>query len=260
MFPNLLVVLVLILLGWAAGAVVNYLADVLPYRRRLAAPFCLECQATLSLSNYLVWPRRCPKCNRRRTLRTWIVEGIAILATIWLWLYPPGILGFAWGLVLLVYFGTVVVIDLEYRLILHPVSLFGVALGLGIGIAARGVVPTILGGLVGFGSMFIFYLLGEGLVRLIYRLRGQKLDEVALGFGDVNLSAVLGLMLGWPAILSGLFLAILLGGAFSLVYMLGMLVTRRYHLFSAIPYGPFLVSAAVILIYFRDQLVASIPP
>ena len=72
-----------------------------------------------------------------------------------------------------------------------------------------------------------------------------------MGFGDVNLSAVIGLLLGWPAILAGLILAILLGGAVSLVYLMYKLITRRYEAFSAIPYGPFLVASTVILLYFR---------
>ena len=37
-------------------------------------------------------------------------------------------------------------------------------------------------------------------------------EDVALGFGDVHLSGILGLLLGWPGITGGLFVAIILGG------------------------------------------------
>jgi prepilin signal peptidase PulO-like enzyme (type II secretory pathway) len=82
----------------------------------------------------------------------------------------------------------------------------------------------------------------------------------ALGFGDVNLSGVLGLILGWPLILPTLFLSILIGGVVSLVYMLTMLAFRRYQLLMAIPYGPFLVSGAVLLIFFRDSVLSRLFP
>jgi leader peptidase (prepilin peptidase)/N-methyltransferase len=83
------------------------------------------------------------------------------------------------------------------------------------------------------------------------KLRGEQIDEDALGFGDVNLSGVLGLLLGWPGITAGLFFAILFGGAVSLLVLLYMLVRRKYHAFQAIPYGPFLVAAAVVVLFFR---------
>jgi leader peptidase (prepilin peptidase)/N-methyltransferase len=81
------------------------------------------------------------------------------------------------------------------------------------------------------------------------------LSEVALGFGDVNLAGVMGLLLGWPGIVLGLVLAIFLGGFVSLIYIVIMLITRRYKTFAAIPYGPFLVLGGVILIYFREYLI-----
>ena len=106
--------------------------------------------------------------------------------------------------------------------------------------------------------MWLFYALGEGLMRLIARLRGQSVDEVALGFGDVNLSGVLGLILGWPVIWIGLFFGVFIGGVVSLVFMVWMLLRRKYHLFMALPYGPFLVIGATLLIYFRAILVETL--
>jgi leader peptidase (prepilin peptidase)/N-methyltransferase len=78
---------------------------------------------------------------------------------------------------------------------------------------------------------------------------------VALGFGDVNLSGVLGLLLGWPAILVGLLLAVLLAGIVSLIYLIIMLALRRYRLFTALPYGPFLIAGAGLIIFFRDGVI-----
>lgn len=204
----------------------------------------------MPLGNYLVWPRRCPACHARRTWRTWLVEVITIGATISLWLFPPHRLGFVIGLVLLLFFGLVAIIDLEYRLILHPVSIGGAILGAGIGIWTHGLSRTVIGGLAGFGCMLMFYYLGGLFARWVARRRGETLEEEALGFGDVSLSGVLGLVLGWPGILGGLVLGIMIGGLISLIYLLLMLVTHRYRIFAAIPYGPSLIASAIILLYF----------
>jgi leader peptidase (prepilin peptidase)/N-methyltransferase len=248
------------LLGWAAGAVINYLADVLPYRRRLVAPFCLVCEEKFPLLNYLFFPRRCPDCGSLRRVRTWLVEIISILGTLWLWHAPPADLGFGLGLLLLVYFGVVVVIDIEYRLILHPVSLTGALLGLALGTWLHGLWATLIGGALGFGLMLAFYYLGSLFARLVSRRHAAVGPGEALGFGDVNLGGVLGLVLGWPLILPALFLSILIGGVVSLLYLMGMLVLRRYQALMAVPYGPFLVSGAALLIYFREAVLSRLFP
>ena len=245
----------LIIVGWATGMLVNYLADVLPLRRRFAAPLCTFCQADIPPVNYWLWPRRCPACGKRRSWRVWLVEALFAALAVWLWHTPPATIGFWGGWLLLAYFGVVVVIDMEYHLILHPVSLVGAVIALALGWMLNGLPNTLIGGVVGFGAMWLLYMLGELVLRLAARLRGQTVDDVALGFGDVNLSGVLGLLLGWPGILVGLVLAIFIGGAVSLVYIVGMVVTRRYKMFMALPYGPFLVAGAVMIIYFRDAVI-----
>jgi leader peptidase (prepilin peptidase)/N-methyltransferase len=246
--------LLAIIPGWICGAIVNYLADVLPLRRRLARPFCIQCDTTQSWVNYLVWPRRCPNCGYRRNLRVWLVEGFYVLASVLLALYPPARIGYILGLIVLGYLGLVVLTDLEYRLIMHPVSIFGVGLGLVVGFINVGWWKTLLGGVAGFAVMGVFYLLGALIMKLVSRRR-QLVDDVALGFGDVNLSGVLGLMLGWPVILFGLFVAVFIAGFVSLFYIIVKVITRKYQAFLALPYGPFLVIGAAIFIYFKDLIL-----
>lgn len=248
------------LIGWCAGALVNYLADVLPYKRAMVRPFCITCGAPQSLTNYLFWPRRCHDCRAWRTRRVWVVEIVFVAASLWLWLRPPPNLDFVIAFILLVYFGLVTLIDLEHRLIMHPVSIAGAVLGLGVGTWLHGFWDTLRGGVAGFVIMLGLYVLGSLFAQLVARMRGEKLDEEALGFGDVNLTGVLGLILGWPGILMGLVFAILLGGLVSGIYMLAMLVTRRFQAFTAIPYGPFLIAGAMFLLYFRSSILEFLGP
>lgn len=186
----------------------------------------------------------------------WIVEVFFIASSVYVSFFPPVKLGYWLGIIVLAYLGVVVLIDLEHRLIMHPVSIFGAVLGLLVGILRIGLVRSLIGGAAGFLIMWLIYLLGVLIIKLVNRRRGQAVNDVALGFGDVNLSGVLGLMLGWPLILVGLVVAVLIGGLVSLIYILIMLVTRKYHAFAALPYGPFLVIGAVLLIYFQDVVIA----
>lgn len=257
--PPIIITFLIALLGFACGALVNYLSDVLPLRRQLVRPFCLHCGEKMSWINYLLWPRRCLQCARPRSWQIWVVEITAIVVTLWLWFAPPTRLGFVAGLILLVYFGVVVIVDIEHRLILHPVSIAGAVLALVIGIQLHGILKTLIGGVAGFGLMWLFYFLGLLFTNLINRLRGKPLEE-GLGYGDVTLSGVLGLLFAWPGVVGALFLGVLIGAVIGLLYMLLMAVTRRFKAFATMPYGPFLVASAVILLYFPEFVLGLMTP
>ena len=113
-------------------------------------------------------------------------------------------------MLVLTYFGVIIVIDLEHRLILRPTSLVGAILGLVVGTyiyskeysLLMSIGQSLFGEFVGFGIMFLLYKFGE----LVARYRARKLEasgqaddeEEALGGGDVYLAGILGLMMGWP--------------------------------------------------------------
>lgn len=182
------------------------------------------------------------------------------------WMNPPSKIEYLLGIILLTYFGTVFVIDMEQRLILHPTSIFGVVLGLIVGTVSHGVKATLLGGLGGLLIMLGFYYFGV----LFARIRTKRMlalgqetdDEEALGAGDVILATILGLMLGWPLIWFGLLLGILLGGFFSLMLILWLVVTRKYGknaLMLFIPYGPYFIMSAFLIIFFSKFVQMMLP-
>jgi leader peptidase (prepilin peptidase)/N-methyltransferase len=250
-------IVLVIFLGWVSGAIINYASDVLPYKRRLVHPFCSNCEEPQPILNYLFWPRRCPQCDHWRIRRSWIVELLSVLVAIWLWSQPSLVLGFWLSLLVLIYFGIVVVIDIEHHLIMHPVSIVGAILGLIVGIQLHGILDTLLGGLAGFGVMLGLYFVGALFARYIVRRNREGFSDDALGFGDVILGGILGLILGWPAIFGGLFLSILLAGAISLIYLVLTLLARKYRAFTFIPYGPFMIAGAVALIFFNRYFVSA---
>lgn len=255
--------LIPILLGWVAGLFINYVSDVLPRTRRFTQPACPQCGTHFTSADYLTL-RACGNCGKRRSLRTWLVQILTVAAFLYFWLAPSKALGFPLGAIVLIYFGIITVIDLEHRLILHPTSLAGAALGLIVGTLLHsradgllvGLGKSLLGGLFGFGMMFLFYQFGALMARFRARrmqAAGQAPDEEeALGGGDVYLAGVLGLMLGWPFIWSALLLGVLLGGVISLLFILALLLRRRYSseaLMTFIPYGPYFILGAFYMLF-----------
>jgi leader peptidase (prepilin peptidase)/N-methyltransferase len=250
-----LTLIIPLILGWLSGWLVNYLADVLPVTRSLSRPACPHCQKPLRWDDYLFF-RNCPACGKRGGPRALFVQAVLTVVPLLLWIFPHPGFPFILAFILFIYLSLVFVIDLEHRLILHPVSLFGALLALGIGIYLRSgtsfmhaITSTLIGGAVGFGIMLAFYFIGEGYVRYMSKKRGVSTDEVALGFGDVNLAGILGLLLGWPLISVGLLFAVLAGGLISLFIIAGMLLAKKYRAFTAIPYAPFLILSAIYLLY-----------
>jgi len=251
------------ILGWLAGYFVNYASDILPLTRRFSQPVCLHCQKPFSWADYLTF-HACRSCGKGRSIRTWLVQILATASFVYFWLVPSKALGFWLGAIVLIYFGIITVIDLEHRLILHPTSLFGGILGVIVGTfiyshkygLLGGVAQSLIGGIIGFGLMFLLYQIGT----LVARYRARKMqaagqaddDEEALGGGDVYLLGVLGLMLGKSFILNALILGVLYGGIVSLLFIAALLIRRRYSsdaLMTFIPYGPYFIIAAFYLLF-----------
>ena len=135
-----------------------------------------------------------------------------------------------------------------------------------IGLWLHGALPTLLGGLAGFLLMYALYQLGV----LFSRLRARRMqsaglqadNEEALGWGDVVLAAVLGLLLGWPLIWFGLLLGVLIGGAIGLILVLASVFRGRYGrqaLMLFMPYGPSFVVSAFCILFVPNWISAVLP-
>jgi len=252
------------LAGLVGGWIINYVADVLPITRRLSRPVCAKCGREYPLGSYMLF-RHCSNCGHGRGLRPWIVLGIMSAISLYTWINPHR-MGYALGMLLVMYFAVVFVIDLEHRLILHPTSIVGALLGLGIGLWVNGLVSTLIGGLAGFAIMFALYYLGVLFSKYrAGRLKAQGLeadDEEALGAGDVILSGILGFVLGWPFIWFGLLLGILLGGIIGVVLILILVISQRYRkqaLMVFMPYGPFFIASAFFILFLPNWIVHVVP-
>lgn len=224
-----------LIVGLAGGLVINYLADVLPVTRRLAEPNWWPASGKL-LKDYF---------SRTRVLTVFV---IALAITDLVNRNPPSEFPSYIFLLVLAYFLLVAVIDIEHRVVMHPVSIVGALLMSGIGIWRHGAVSTVIGGAVGFGFMLALFYLGDLLGRLMAKIRKESWEQTALGFGDVNLAGVIGLLMGWPGVIGALFFGMLAAGVFSAGYLLVTIANRKYRAFASIPYAPFLCLGTVAVV------------
>lgn len=250
--------------GVVLAAGVNFLADSLPRVRKLELPSCQSCGATrrvrawTGLTATVTGEHRCPYCDAPQRWRRPIAELASGFWSIWLFTTAGSAKEFALGLLVSTILLLILVIDIEWRLILHVVTGSSALIWLGVSLVDpdSDVVKILIGGAVGFALVFLFYLFGILFARLMARMRGQELEEIAFGFGDVTLSGLIGLIVGWPGVILALFSGIMLGGIFSLGYLAFMAARRCYTAFIPIPYSPFLIMGAG-LVYFggRDLFI-----
>lgn len=258
--------LILALLGGAVGVLINSAADSLPVARRLERPMCPYCKTPRPLPAwsgvvaYLTRHYRCPHCGAPISIRHVVVELATALLFAFCYLRygltTEGVFDAFYGVVFLL----VVVTDLEHRLILHSVMLPAIAialLGAFLNPAFDAPLRSFLGGAIGLAGTLFLYILGGVFVKVLGKLRGRRISEVAFGFGDVTLTTFIGLAVGAPEVIFAIVIGIFAGGVGSVLYLLIRgLIQRRYRRFTAIPYGPFLVLGGVVMLYFGPEFMA----
>lgn len=262
---NILIVLLVGLVGILVGGLVNALADDLPQRTAVRLPHYPDETprppiAWLGSLAFVTGRRSSPDGARL----TWRYPAVEIaLGVIYALLVAANPLDAErlFQLVFLAILMLVTVIDIEHRLILFVV----IVPACGLALLAAALVPVpppdlgeaLLGGLVGFGVYFAIFLGGVGFSALMASMRGEEIPEVAFGFGDVLLATLSGMLLGWQAFLFALMITIFLGAAGAVLYLFSRVVIRRpYAMFTALPYGPYIVLGTVIMMLWRDEVRA----
>lgn len=76
-------------------------------------------------------------------------------------------------------------------------------------------------------------------------------DGKWMGGGDIKLAFFMGLLLGWPNILVGLFLGFILGAVFGVT----LILLKKAEIQSEIPFGPFLIAGTWIALFWGEKVV-----
>jgi leader peptidase (prepilin peptidase)/N-methyltransferase len=168
--------------------------------------------------------------------KAWQVYGPPILAALLFAIFALHVTSFpllAIRSVFVLVLVQVIFFDFEHRLILDRVSFPAMALALVVSLFGH---PWWLGLASGLGAGFVFFLLA---------LAGQAIFKAdALGLGDVKLALFMGLLVGWPYIVTAIFYGVLLAGVASV----GVIVRNR-SMKGSIAYGPYLAAGTLITLY-----------
>ena len=241
------------LLGASVGSFLNLCADRIPRHLSLLGPpsHCDSCGRRLTLPDLVpvlsyLWLRgRCRTCGAtipRRVL--WLEVVMATTFVLLLWHY-----GLTTEFALTAFYTSVfvllLVIDLEHQLlpnaIIYPALAVAVLLN---------VFVPLPGALAAAPDAFTWlhpYLAGSttglagGAAGLLLLLVPALLFRGGMGFGDVKMAALIGLVVGFPLVLVAVVMAIIGGGIIAALLLALRLRSRK----SAIPFGPFLSLAAI---------------
>ena len=261
---------VAILLGLAAGSFINVVAFRLP--RMMEATWHAECHALLNQADAadaerinLLWPSsacpacehpiplhenipvvsylmlrgRCSACAWRIPIRYPIVEicGALVAASATL-RFGPGIEAagaclLGWGLL------AVSVIDIETRLLPDAITLPLLWLGLAFNLFGTfaPLDDSVIGAMAGYLVLWAVY---QG-----FRLATGR---EGLGYGDFKLLALLGAWLGWQTLPFIIVFASALGAGAGII----LLARRRATRDSPLPFGPCLATAGLVELYHGD--------
>lgn len=238
-------------LGGIFGSFANVVIYRLPRGLSIIQPrsFCPSCQKTIPwwgnipLFSYLFLRAQCVFCRAPISPRYFFAE--LFMAGLFLAAYLS--VGWGWKLFFLFYlnFALVVIffIDLEFRIIPDWFTLPGIVLGMAYAVLnpEPGWKGGLLGMLVGGGGFLLLAYAGEFFFK-----------KESMGGGDIKMAAMLGAFLGWQKLLLVFFLA-------SLVAVLTFFVIRLLKPKSLtdrlIPFGPFLVFAALVAYYWGGELI-----
>jgi leader peptidase (prepilin peptidase)/N-methyltransferase len=240
-------------LGLAVGSFLNVVIHRVPAKESVVKPRsrCPQCGTEIAprdnipVLSWLLLKGKCRTCGTAISARYPLVE----LFTAALFAAAGVKFADSWALpAYLLLFGSLIAIsfiDLEHYIIpnriVYPTLFAGAALlvsaALVEGETDRITHAAIGGAAAWFALLVVHFIQPKG-----------------MGFGDVRLSAVLGMYLGWldlELVMLGMLLGFLLGA----VVGVGLVVTKIRGRKDAVPFGPFLAAGAVIAILASTPLV-----
>lgn len=229
---SLPILFVTILCALLFGAAANWAIDILPgwQDRTPGSRFNLRRFPHYSTLWWYLWRRgTCPHCAIARPKRLPVLEiclvGLFTVSAYLVYSQPILVL-ISW--IYITFLLTVLVIDYKHRRVLN--IMLGPATIVILLLSLLPMTPeplnALLGGAVGFGLFLLLAIVGRG----------------SMGAGDVKLAGVIGLMIGYPGVLTALILGVIFGGVAALILLLSKRASRK----SKMAYAPYLSLGALV--------------
>jgi leader peptidase (prepilin peptidase)/N-methyltransferase len=205
----------------------------------------------LPIFGWMLLGGKCRHCRLPISWRYPLVEFLSLLLALAVYARfvvgaaaPPPSLA-AHFLVYFAFVGTLVVlagVDLDHKIIPDAVTYPAIPAFFIAGVLLRDVAPLdlVLGMAIGYGG-----------VAVTAELAYFALKREGMGYGDAKLLMLVGALLGWRAVA----FTFLLSPFFGLLIVVPVLVARRSKIRGVeVPYGPFLVAAALVYVFFGRDL------
>ncbi|MGJ3240485.1 MAG: prepilin peptidase [Anaerolineae bacterium] len=156
-------------------------------------------------------------------------------------------------------FALIIAIDMEHKLILFVVMIPAIVLAV---IDAWLISPplpnledALIGGVLGFGVFYSLYLLGFVFRWVLNTFAGRNITTVAFGYGDVMMLTLTGVLVGTLYTLVAIAVTTLLGALGALLYLITKaIISRTNASMTAIPYGPYIVIATIIMMFWGNDV------
>ena len=243
--------LLVFLIGAILGSFLNVLIDRLPRQKTIlfGRSKCESCHRILApqdlipIVSYLMLSGRCRYCHAKIPQRLLLVEVVSgfLASSLFLYATYAGLspLLFIFLLIIMLCFEGVFFADTAYGIIPDEfiISIIGSTLFL---LILENIALIPMHFLAGVGSFLLFLIL-----YIITRGRG-------MGAGDVKLAFAVGLFLGFPLIVVGLYVAFLTGAFVSLILVVMGLKKMRG---GTIAFGPFLSIGTTIGFFFGTRIL-----
>ena len=248
---EILILISLFFLGTVIASFLGVLIERLPKEKpvfldRSRCDYCqkiLSWKALVPIFSYLFFKGKTTCCHKSLPLYYPLFEiGVGGLFVLLYLLTPTWIL--FWYLVCVT--SALVVItftDIQEGVIPFPLILFLLAVSLGFNTYYY---PTLLPYLLGMG-------IGGGIFGVIILATKGR----GMGLGDLWFSLWMGLFLGYPKTILGIYLAFLTGAIVSLILIIAK---KKKFKGETIPFGPFLVLGTILAYFYGQTLLALLLP
>ncbi|MDJ0623469.1 MAG: prepilin peptidase [Desulfocapsaceae bacterium] len=239
-------------LGAIVGSFLNVVILRLPAEDQSIAfpasrcPHCftpLRWYENIPLLSYIFLRGRCRHCPARISLQYPLVEllmamlSLAVYTKFGLTITTAGYFFFCAALLVIIW------IDIHHQIIPDVISIPGIVLGFFFSFINTNVSwqDSLIGLFIGGGILYAIAI-------AYYLLRKQE----GMGGGDIKLLAMIGAFLGWQSLLFVIFFSSFTGAVVGIAAM----IKQGGGGASRIPFGPFLSIAALVFLFFQQQIFA----
>lgn len=226
------------------GLIIGSFLNCVIYRIEVKKSFlkgrsiCPKCKHTLAwydlipILSFLTLEGKCRYCKKPISWQYPAVEFLTAAVFVWIFYFfglPAAVFYWIIASLLIIAF----IYDLKHFIIPDRITFLGILLVLMFRIKDATYLEA------AFGAMLFFLA--------IYLISRGKW----MGFGDVKLAFLMGLLLGFPNILTALFFSFMIGA----IAGIGLIAAKKKKLKSEVPFGPFLVAGTFIALFWGQQII-----